>query len=82
MPADLGVAGLAGDTESITAACDLDIETALYLPQVFIKLTAEIGETVIIGGLEDNVSRNLDSVQSIVEISAKFQRWEVRQAAA
>jgi len=32
---------------------------------VFIKLTAQVGEAVIIGGLENYVPRNLDSIQNL-----------------
>ena len=68
---DLCVAGLACYAESIAATGNFYVQPAFYLPQVFIKLTAEVGEAVIVGGLEDDVPRNLDSVQSTVEISAK-----------
>jgi len=57
--------GLPGNPEAVTAACDFDVEAAFDLPQVFIKLTAEIGEAVVIGGLENYVPRNLDSIQSL-----------------
>jgi len=49
----------------VTAAGDLDVQAALDLPQVFIKLTAEISQAAVIGGLEDYVPRNLDGIQSI-----------------
>jgi hypothetical protein len=42
---------------------DLNIEASLDLSQVFIKLAAKIGEAAVIGGLENNVPRNLDSIQ-------------------
>ena len=61
----LGRAGLSGNPETITATGDFDIEAAFDLPQVFIKLTAEIGKAVVIGGLENQVPRNLDSIQSL-----------------
>ena len=57
---------------------DLDIETALDLAQVFVKLTAEVCQAVIVGGLENDVQRNLDSVQSILETT---QRPDCLQAA-
>jgi len=52
-------------TKMVTAAGDLDVQAALDLPQVFIKLTAEISQAAVIGGLEDYVPRNLDGIQSI-----------------
>jgi hypothetical protein len=62
---DFSCTGLPGDPESITATCDFNVEAAFDLPQVFIKLTAEIGKAVIIGGLENYVPRNLDSIQNL-----------------
>jgi hypothetical protein len=47
----------------ISATRDLHTEALFYLPQMFIKLTTEIGKAVIIGGLEQYVSRYLNSVQ-------------------
>ena len=61
--AELGGSRLTGYAKVITAACDLDIEAALDLPQVFIELATQIGQTGIVGGLENDVSRNLDCVQ-------------------
>jgi hypothetical protein len=61
---NLGGPGLPRDTKAVSAARDLDIEAAFDLPQVFIKLTAQVGEAVVIGGLENNVPRNLDSTQN------------------
>ena len=61
----LGRTGLAGNPEAVTTTRDFDIEAALYLPQVFIKLTAKIGKAVVIGGLENDVSRNLYSTQNV-----------------
>jgi len=55
---------LACHTKPVTAAGDFDIEAAFYLPQVFIKLTAKVRKAVIVGGLEDDIPRNLDSIQS------------------
>ena len=54
---------LSGYAKVVTAACDLDIEAAFDLPQVFIELAAEIGQTGIIGRLENYVPRNLDCIQ-------------------
>jgi hypothetical protein len=62
--ADLGSAGLTRNPEAIAAAGDFDIEAAFDLPQVFIKLAAKIGKAVVVGGLEDDVSRSRDSTQN------------------
>jgi hypothetical protein len=63
--AHFGRAGLPGDPETIAPARYFDIETALDLPQVFIELTAQVGKAVIIGGLENDVPRYLDSTQNL-----------------
>jgi len=55
----LGRAGLTRDAEAIAAARDFDVETTFDLAQVFIELTAEVGEAVIVGGLEDDVPGDL-----------------------
>jgi hypothetical protein len=57
--------GLPGNPETITTTRDFNVEAAFDLPQVFIKLTAEIGKAVVIGGLENQVPRNLDSIQNL-----------------
>jgi hypothetical protein len=60
---DLSSARLSGNPEAIAMTGDLNIEASLDLSQVFIKLAAKIGEAAVIGGLENNVPRNLDSIQ-------------------
>ncbi len=65
--AHLGGTGLARYTKSITATGDLYIESTLDLAQVFIKLAAEIGEAAVVGGLENDVPRNLCRIQSTSE---------------
>jgi hypothetical protein len=55
--------GFSGHSETIAMTCDLNIEALLDLSQMFIKLAAKVGEAAVIGGLENNVSRNLDSIQ-------------------
>jgi hypothetical protein len=47
----------------ITAACDFNVEAAFDLPQVFIELAAKIGQTSVVGGLENDVPRYLDCIQ-------------------
>ena len=61
--ADLGRTRLSGDAEMIAAACDFYVEAAFDLPQVLIELTAKIGQTSIVGGLENYVPRYLDCIQ-------------------
>lgn len=63
--ADFGRAGSAGDPKAIPAAGDFDIESTFDLPQVFVELTAQVCETMVIGGLEDNVPKNPDSIQDL-----------------
>jgi len=60
-----GRTGLAGNPETITATGDFNVEATFDLPQMFIKLTAEIGKAVVIGWLENYVPRNLDSIQNL-----------------
>jgi hypothetical protein len=64
--ANLGRAGSACNSETIAATGYFDVEAAFDLPQVFIKLTAKIGQAVVIGGLENDVPRNLDSTQNVI----------------
>ena len=52
-----------GYLETISTAGDLYVEAAFDLSQVFIKLSAKIGETVIVGGLQDDVPGYLYGVQ-------------------
>jgi hypothetical protein len=63
--ANLRRARSAGNPETITATRDFDIEAAFDLPQVFVKLAAKIGKAAVVGGLEDYVPRNLDSIQDL-----------------
>jgi hypothetical protein len=62
---DFGRAGSAGNPETITATGNFDVKAAFDLPQVFIKLTAEVSKAVVVGGLENDISRNLDSTQNL-----------------
>ena len=63
--ADFGSAGRSGYPESISTTGNFNIEAAFDLPQVFIELSAEISKADVIGGLEDYVPRNLDSIQDL-----------------
>ena len=62
----LGRTGTPGDPKAIAATCYFNVETAFDLPQVFIKLTAKIGKAVVIGGLENDIPRYLDSTQNLI----------------
>jgi hypothetical protein len=63
LTANLGGAGASCDTEAISVAGNFDIQAALDLSQVLVKLATKIGKAVVIGGLEYDISRNLDSIQ-------------------
>ena len=54
-----------GNAEAIATTRDFNVKTAFDLPEVFIKLAAKIGKAVVISGLEDDVPRNLDSIQNL-----------------
>ena len=60
---DLCRAGLSRYAKAVAAADDIHIEAAFDLPQVFVELPAQVGQALIIGGLEDYVPRNLGSIQ-------------------
>jgi hypothetical protein len=62
---NLGCTRLSGNPKTITATGDFDVEAAFNLPQVFIKLAAEVCKATVIGWLEDYVPRNLDSIQDL-----------------
>lgn len=62
--ANLRSAWLACHPKAIPATGNFDIEAAFYLPQMFIELAAKVCKTIIVGGLEDDIPRNLDSIQS------------------
>jgi hypothetical protein len=62
---NFGGTGPAGNPETVSATRDFDVKAAFDLPQVFIKLAAEVGKAAVIGGLENDVSRNLDSTQNV-----------------
>ncbi len=63
--ADVGRTRSSGNTKLIATTRDLNAEAFFYLSKVFIKLTAQIRQAVIVGGLENNVPRNLDSIQNL-----------------
>ena len=61
--AELGRTRLPCNSKMVTATGDFDIEAAFYLPQVFVKLAAKVGETAVIGWLENDIPRYLDCIQ-------------------
>jgi len=56
--------GLTGNTKAVTTTGYFDIEPAFYMTQVFVELTTQISQAFVIGGLEDDISRYLDGIQS------------------
>ncbi len=63
--ANLGGTRFAGNPEAISSAGYVDLEAAFYLPQVLIELAAKIGQSVVIGGFQDDVLRYLYGVQCL-----------------
>ena len=61
----MGSARFSGYPKVISAAGDFDVQAIFDLPQVFIELTAKIGEAVIVGGLENDVPRYLNCIQCV-----------------
>lgn len=49
-------AGASYDSEVIAAICDLDVESALDMSQMFIELAAEVGEPGVVFRLQHQVS--------------------------
>jgi len=64
--ADLRGAGVTGDAEAVSAAGDVDVQAPFDLLQVLVELAAEIGETTVVGGFQDDVPGYLDCVQSCI----------------
>ena len=60
---DLRRAGLSRYAKAIAAAGNIYVEAAFDLPQVFIELAAQVGQALVVSGLEDYVPRNLHSIQ-------------------
>ena len=61
----LGGTGAASDTKAVAAAGNFDVEATFDLSQVFIKLTTQIGQAIVIGGLKDNIPKNPNSIQDL-----------------
>ena len=47
--------GITGDAKTISATGNFYVEAAFDLSNVLIKLTAEVGETTVVGGFQDDV---------------------------
>lgn len=60
---DLCCARLSRYAKAVAAAGNIHVEAAFDLPQVFIELAAQVGQALVVGGLEDYVPRNLHSIQ-------------------
>ena len=54
-----------GNPKAVAVAGDFDTQAAFDLTQMFIKLAAKICKAAVIGGLENYVPRNLDSIQCL-----------------
>jgi hypothetical protein len=61
--AQSGGARLSGDSETVSAAGDFDVQAAFDLSQVLVELSAQVGQTAVIGGFQDYVLRYFYSVQ-------------------
>ena len=62
---DLRGAGISGDAKLVSAAGDFYVEAAFDLAYVLVKLSAEIGKTFIVGGLQDKVPGYCYGVQNL-----------------
>jgi hypothetical protein len=58
-----GGARLSGDSEAVSAAGDFDVQATFDLSQVFVELSAQVGQTAVVGGFQDYVLRYFYSVQ-------------------
>ncbi len=56
---------LPGNTETVATACDFNIETAFDLAEVLVKLAAEVGQTTVVDGFQDDVLRYKAGVQGV-----------------
>jgi hypothetical protein len=73
--ANLGRTRIASYAKTVSAACNFHVEAAFDLSQVLIKLSAKIGETVVIGGLQDDILGYLDGVQCrVIYLSQRMKR--------
>ena len=65
MAADFGSTGHTGNPEMISAACNFYVEAAFDLSQVLVELSAKIGETAVVSGLQDEFLGYLYGVQGL-----------------
>ena len=63
--ANFGCTRLPRDAKLVSAAGDFYVEAAFNLAYVLIKLSAEIGKTVVIGGFQDQVLGYCYGVQGL-----------------
>jgi len=81
MAANFGSAGHAGDPKMISAACNFYVEAAFDLSQVLVELSAKIGETAVVSGLQDEFLGYLYGVQGLavgplwIVNSRRMQLW-------
>jgi hypothetical protein len=61
--ANLRSTRVAGNPEVVSAASDFNVEAAFDLSQMLIELTAKIGQTVVVGGFQDDFPGYLYGVQ-------------------
>ena len=55
--------GMTGNTETISTAGNFNVEATFNLAQVLVELTAEVGESTVICGLQDDIPGYLRCVQ-------------------
>jgi hypothetical protein len=65
MAADFGSTGHTGNPEMVSAACNFYVEATFDLSQVLVELSAKIGETAVVGGLQDEFLGYLYGVQGL-----------------
>src|SRR5690606_2062684 len=61
--ADLRRPRLPGDPEAVAAARDVHVQAAFDLSKALVELAAEIGQPLVVGGFQDDVLGDFDSVQ-------------------
>jgi len=63
--ANFGSTRQTGNPEMVSAACNFYMEAAFDLSQVFVELSAKIGETAVVSGLQNEFLGYLDGVQGL-----------------
>ena len=59
----LARSGVTGNTKLVSTSSNINTEASFDLSQVFIKLATQVGQAVVIGGFQDNVPGNINSIQ-------------------